>query len=380
MSAAVVALPAELEARAGASDKNRPRWLYERAHGVTATQVRDLWLKAHGYHGVTIDELIAEKLPFLLAETDEQIEAAAASGFQGNAYTAWGNEREPIIAAQLLESHGMLPESRVFRSPMNPRFLASPDGIRVGEQNTLEVAEIKTAGKPVPVGSQAYVQKGYGIQQTWSMGVIVAVRSLYAWELRDGRPGEFESGHPFGAATEWVDFDAELWEELVDLAERFLERLDAALAAARAGDGPVIDEELDTYAVNYLRGLSLEKEAKALKEPAYRAMFERVESDEAFVQESALARVSFSPEVIEVKPTYRTDVEAARAANPELYARVERAQDDVEQAAAALEVEARAVSAHETAFVVEAGTERVVVKKAALRVTAAKETKKEKPE
>lgn len=378
MSAAVVALPAELEARAGASDKNRPRWLYERAHGVTATQVRDLWLKAHGYHGVTVDELIAEKLPFLLAETDEQIEAAAALGFQGNAYTAWGNEREPVIAAQLLASHGMLPESRVFRSPMNPRFLASPDGVRVGEQNTLEVAEIKTAGKPVPVGSRAYVEKGYGIQQTWSMGVIVAVRSLYAWELRDGRPGEFESGHPFGAATEWVEFDADLFAELVVLADQFLERLDAALAAARAGDGPVIDEELDTYAVNYLRGLSLEKEAKALKEPAYRAMFDRVESDEAFVQESALARVSFTPEVVEVEPVYGIDEDAARAANPELYRRRDLAQAEVESAQEALGVEALAVAAHETAFARQTGTERVVKKKAALRVTAARETKKEK--
>lgn len=378
MNAATVALPAELEARAGASDKDRARWLYERAHGVTATQIRDLWLKAHGYHGVTLDELIAEKLPFLLAETNEQIEAAASSGFQGNAYTAWGNEREPVIAAQLLESHGMLPESRVFRSPLNPRFLASPDGIRVGEQGTLEVAEIKTSGKPVPVGSQAYVQKGYGIQQTWSMGVIVALRSLYAWELRDGRPGEFESGHPFGADTEWVDFDAQLWEELVVLGDHFLERLDAALAAARAGEVPVVDEELDTLAVNYLRGLDLEKQAKALKEPAFRAMFERVESDEAFVQETPLARVSFSPAVVETKQTFTTDVEAARAENPELYARLERAQDDYEQATAALEVEARAVAAHETAFVVESGTERVVAKKAALRVTAAKDTKKEK--
>jgi hypothetical protein len=364
---------ADLEARAGASDKDRARWLYERAHGVTATQVRDLYQKAHGFHGITVEELIAEKLPFLLAETDEQIEAAAAGGFQGNAYTAWGNEREPVIAEQLRESHGMQPESRVFRSIANPRHLASPDGIRVDVHGRIDVAEIKTAGKPVPVGSRAYVEKGYGIQQTWTTGVVGALGSLYAWELREGRPGEFESGHPFGVDVEWVEFDAALFAELVVLADHFLERLDAALAAARAGEGPAIDEELDTLAVNYLRGLDLEKEAKALKEPAYRAMFDRLDAGEAVVQESPLARVSFTPAVVEEEPVFGED--AARAANPELYRRRDLAQEELDSAREALGVEALAVAAHETAFARQTGTERVVKKKAALRVTAARGTK-----
>jgi hypothetical protein len=366
---------ADLEARAGASDKDRARWLYERAHGVTATQVRDLYQKAHGFHGITVEELIAEKLPFLLAETDEQIEAAAAGGFQGNAYTAWGNEREPVIAEQLRESHGMQPESRVFRSIANPRHLASPDGIRVDVHGRIDVAEIKTAGKPVPVGSRAYVEKGYGIQQTWTTGVVGALGSLYAWELREGRPGEFESGHPFGVDVEWVEFDAALFAELVVLADHFLERLDAALAAARAGEGPAIDEELDTLAVNYLRGLDLEKEAKALKEPAYRAMFDRLDAGEAVVQESPLARVSFTPAVVEEEPVFGIDEDAARAANPELYRRRDLAQEELDSAREALGVEALAVAAHETAFARQTGTERVVKKKAALRVTAARGTK-----
>jgi hypothetical protein len=369
----------DLERRAGASDKDRARWLYERAHGATATQVRDLWLKAHGYHGLTVDELIAEKLPFLLAGTDKEIEAAAAAGFQGNAYTAWGNEREPIIAAQLLEAYGMLPESRVFRSIANPRHLASPDGLRVDVHGRIEVAEIKTSGKPVPVGSAAYVEKGYGIQQQWVMGVLGADRSLYAWELREGRPGEFESGHPFGVDVEWVEFDADLFAELVVLADHFLERLDAALAAALAGEGPRLDEELDTLAVNYLRGLDLEKQAKALKEPAFRAMFERIESDEAFVQESPLARVSFSPEIVEERPVFAIDADAARRAAPAgLYERLKQATDDALQASEAVERERLAVDAFEAEFVRQTGVERVVVKKAALRVTAARETKEQK--
>lgn len=385
MSAAVVGLPADLEARAGASDKDRPAWLNERAHGCTATEVRDLYMKARGGQGITVEDLIKAKLPFLLATSAEEIEAAAAGGFGGNRYTAWGNTREPIIAEQLQEQFGMLPESRVFRSAENRRHLASPDGIRVGAEGGLEVAEIKTSGVDIAPGTDAYRKKGYAIQQQWVMGVLGADRSLYAWEQHDGdwlaRGGQYEEPEPLDlfVPTQWIPFDADLFAELVILADHFLDRLDAALAAARAGEGPVIDEELDTLALNYLRGLDFEKQGKALKEPAFRAMFERVESDEPFVQESALARVSFSPEVVETKQVFERDWIAARDAAPAgLYERLEQAQHDVEQAQEALAREQLAVDAHEANFVVDAGTERVVIKKAALRVTAAKTTKETK--
>lgn len=385
MSAVRASLPAELEARAGASDKDRPAWLNERAHGATATEVRDLYMKAHGGQGITVDDLIKAKLPFLLATTAEEIEAAAAGGFGGNRYTAWGNTREPIIAEQLQEQFGMLPESRVFRSAENRRHLASPDGIRVADDGRLEVAEIKTSGVDIAPGTAAYAKKGYAIQQQWVMGVLGADRSLYAWEQHDGdwlaRGGQYEEPEPLDlfVPTQWIPFDADLFAELVILADHFLERLDSALAAARAGEEPVIDEELDTLALNYLRGLDYEKQGKALKEPAFRAMFERVESDESFVQESSLARVSFSPEVVETKQVFERDWVAARGAAPAgLYERLEQAQHDVEQAQEALAREQLAVDAHEANFVVDAGTERVVIKKAALRVTAAKTTKETK--
>ncbi|WP_413600811.1 YqaJ viral recombinase family protein [Curtobacterium sp. Curtsp57] len=386
MSAVTVALPAELEARAGAPDTDRTQWLFERAQGVTATEVRDLWLKSRGLGGRTANQLIEEKLALLLAPTAEAREAAAAATFIGNRYTMWGKTREPVIAEQLRESHRMLPESRVFRSASNPRHLASPDGVRSTDAGLrLEVAEIKTSGVDIAPGTDAYRKKGYAIQQQWVMGVLGAQASLYAWEQHDGdwlpHGGQYEEPEPLDlfVPTAWVDFDPELFAELVVIADQFLARLDEALAAARAGEGPVIDEELDTLALNYLRGLDLEKEAKALKEPAFRAMFERVESDEAFVQESALARVSFSPAVVDEKETYELDVAAARAAAPGgMYERLEQALDDLRQAEEALKRERLAVDAHEADFVRQTGTEVVVVKKAALRVTAAKDTKKEK--
>ncbi|QKS13919.1 YqaJ viral recombinase family protein [Curtobacterium sp. Csp1] len=384
MSAATVTLPAELEARAGASDKDRPAWLNERAHGVTATEVRDLYLKRRGYPGKTEEQLIAEKLPFLLATSPGEVEAAAAGGFGGNRFTAWGNTREPVIAEQLREQFGMLPESRVFRSASNPRHLASPDGIRVGEDGRLEVSEIKTSGVDIAPETDAYRKKGYDIQQTWVTGVIGAWRSLYAWEQHDGdwqwRGGEFQEPEPLDlfVPTAWVSFDDDLFAELVAIADAFLERLDAALAAARAGDGPVVDEELDTLAVNYLRGLDEEKAGADLKKKSWDSILERVDAGEPVLQETALTRVSFSPAVVEEEPVFGIDEDAARAANPELYRRRDLAQAELDSARDALGVEALAVAAHETAFARQTGTERVVKKKAALRVTAAKDTKKEK--
>lgn len=386
MSAAVESrVLADLEARAGASDKDRPAWLNERAHGCTATEVRDLYLRAKGLGGQSAEQLVAAKLPFLLATSPDEIEAAAAGGFGGNKFTAWGNTREPIIAEQLRESHGMLPESRVFRSIANPRHLASPDGVRVDEHGRIEVAEIKTSGVDIAPGTAAYRKKGYEIQQQWVMGVLGADRSLYAWEQHDGdwlaRGGQHEEPEPLDlfVPTALISFDAELFAELVVLADQFLARLDAALEAARAGEEPEIDEELDTLAVNYLRGLDLEKQAKALKEPAYRAMFDRLDAGEAVLQESPLARVSFTPAVVEEKPVFGLDREGAKAAAPAgLYERLQLAEDDFDQAEAALKRERLAVDAFEADHVRQTGVEQVVVKKAALRVTAAKGTKETK--
>lgn len=389
MSPAVrTSLPAELEARAGAPDTNRTQWLFERAGGATATEVRDLYLRAKGRGGRSEDDLIKEKLALLLAATPEEREAAAASTFIGNRYTQWGKTREPVIAEQLRESFGMLPEARVFRSASNPRYLASPDAVRVitgDDGDVLEVAEIKTSGVDIAPFTSAYDKKGYEFQQQWVMGVLGAERSLYAWEQHDGdwlaRGGRYEEPEPLDlfVPTAWVEFDADLFAELVVVADHFLERLDAALAAARAGDEPVIDEELDTLAVNYLRGLDLEKEAKGLKEPAYRAMFERLDAGEAVVQESPLARVSFTPAVVEERPVFGIDRVAAEAARPAgLYERLQLAEDDFDQAESALKRERLAVEAFEAEHIRQTGVEQVVVKKAALRVTAAKGTKETK--
>ena len=363
MSAAVKDLVAELEQRAGASDRDRALWLAERAQGITATEVRDLYLRR-----ITVAGLIAKKL------------AGPEPELTGG-YIKWGRTREPVIAAVIESIYpALLPESRVFHAADNARFLGSPDGVGV-VNDALVVSEIKTSKYPIGLGSDTEAKKGYQAQMTWVMRVTGARRCLYAWELHDDvflerANGEYEP-EPVGLVPvmEWLDYDEALAKQLETIAVGFL----VALDAAKAGDVAEIDEELDTLALNYLRGLEVEKEGKALKEVSYRSIIEIVDAGESVVQESSLARVSWSPEVVEEKPVVELDQVRAKAAAPAgLYERLEQAEDDLRQAKDALEREQQAVTAHEAAFRVEVRTERVVVKKAALRVTAAKGTKEAK--
>lgn len=350
---------AELESRAGASDTDREAWLAERRNGPTATEIRDLYLGK-----LTVRELVDRKL----GRTPE------IGDLSHIPVIGWGKEREPIIAAEVERRYWIAPESRVFKAADHSRKLASPDGVGLDFDDELLVSEIKTAGKNIAPGTDAYRQKGYEAQMMWVMRVLGARRCLYAWEYRLTLPG-MEGFVPGELSFHWIEWDEALAKKLEDIADGFLAALDAA-ASETEPEQPEIDEELDTLAVNYLRGLDLEKQAKELKEPAYRQMLELLDAGEPVVQVSPLARVSFTPAVVEERPLFKTDYAAARAAAPAgLYERLEQAEDDLVQAQEAREREAALVSAYEAQFVVEAGTDRVVTKKATLRVTAAKETK-----
>lgn len=364
MGAAIADKLLELEARAGASDKDRDAWLAERRNGPTATEVRDLYIGK-----LTVRELVDRKL----GRTPE------VGDLSHIPVIGWGKEREPIIAAEVERRYLIAPESRVFKASDHPRKLASPDGVGVDFDGELVVSEIKTAGKDIAPGTEAFRAKGYLAQMVWVMRVTGARRCLYAWEERLTLPG-MEGFAPGALRFEWIEWDEVLAEKLERIADGFLTALDAAAAEdPEARREPVIDEELDTLAVNYLRGLDLEKQAKELKEPAYRAMFELLDAGEPVVQESPLARVSFTPAEIEEKPVIELDQVAARTAAPAgLYERLEQAEDDLRQAQEAVEREAALVAAHEERFRVQVRTERVVVKKATLRVTAAKNTKEKK--
>ena len=287
---------AELEARAGASDAQRDAWLAERRAGITATEIRDLVM------GKTRQQdLIDLKLG---RKTDT---------FTGNAYTEWGKKREPVIA-EGVRGFGIEPESRVFHGAVDSRHLASPDGIGVDFDGALILSEIKTSGWDIRVGTEHYEQTGYALQMQWCMWVTGADRCLFVFEERIDASGEFHAGQTY---TAWVERDDEQIARLVAVADGFLAEMDRQ----REGGGPVIDEAVDTHAVNYLRGLAAEKEGKALKEASYKALLEAGVS-----QESPLARVTFTPGKPASEFTEEVvDLEAAMAALPKETAALERA-------------------------------------------------------
>lgn len=202
---------AELESLAGASDADRELWLAERRTGVTATEVRDLAKAGDLDHAIAA--LVRQKL-------------TGEDSFGGNAYTAWGKQREPVIAAEAERLYGFRPESRVFHHPHFPRWLASPDGIRVGATGVVSALEVKTAGYPLtPEGAAA---KGYCDQAQWQMLILGAVDTTFAWEERIEGEWGFVAGRS-GFFT--IDADPARQSHLAAIADRFLEALSEASEA-----------------------------------------------------------------------------------------------------------------------------------------------------
>jgi len=289
---------ADLESRAGASDTQRDLWLAERAQGITATEIRDL-VKGK----LRQDDLIALKL------------GRKVDSFSGNQFTDWGNEREAIIAAGI-RGMGIEPESRVFHGERDSRHLASPDGVGVDFDGAVVISEIKTSGKDIRRGQPAYFETGYELQMQWAMWVTGADRCLFAFEERITVAGRFEPGQLF---TEWVPRNDDVIAELVERADAFLAEMDRQ----REEGAPVIDEELDTHAVNYLRAIDEEKRWTALKAESYRAVVAAGKS-----QESPLARITYTPEKAgEVLEVEEIDYDAARAADPGLFEALQVAQN-----------------------------------------------------
>lgn len=284
------ALLMDIESRAGASDTDREAWLAERRNGITATELRDIMIAPD--RDRAIRDLVKKK--------------REGDSFTGNAYTQWGNDREPVIA-RWLAGYGVMPESRVFHARDNSRHLMSPDGISVDWDGRIVLDEIKTCSHPLPMGSEALAKKGYIWQMQWGCYVLDAIGCHLTVELRHGTP---RTGFSPGERTrEYFPRDNSMIAQLLEVA-------DLVLAAMDADPAPeAIDEELDTHAVNYLRAIDEEKRWGDLKREHYAAVVAAGKS-----QESPLARVTFTPEkpgeVVEVE---EVDHEAAKAADPLLF-------------------------------------------------------------
>lgn len=299
---------AALQEHAGASDQDRPAWLAERHGGITATQVRDLHLRKLGRSAFTDrQELI-----------DQKLGRAAEEDISHVAVVAWGNEREPVIAARLEREELLLPETRVFRHPDNPRYLASPDGLGVDIDGGLVVSEIKTAAYDLPPGSEKFDEKGYLFQVQWVMFVTGASLCRFVVEERIREAdGSFWPGpeHRY-----WIRRDDALIADLVETADEFLAELDRQ----REEGAPVADPGIDALAAEVLTGRVIEADGKKRKEAAWASLMSRLsEAGEVVSQSTPLAKVSFSPgaeTVVDVP-----DEEAAREAYPKEWAALQRA-------------------------------------------------------
>lgn len=303
----------------GASDQDRDAWLAERRTGITATEIKELYLGKK-----TIAKLVALKLG---REKDT---------FSGNALTRWGNERESVIAEQARRRFGMEPESRVFHAADEFRFLASPDGMGQGFDG-LEIAEYKTAGRDIAPGTTAYEETGYFIQKVWAMRVLGARRCLYGAEDRITVPGGFEAG---GLRFWWIDWDAAaqaLAVRLEALAREFLAALDKA--ASEDWEQPEIDDELDTLGVNYIRFRDMESEGKRAKEAAGAQIKALLADRASFSQESTLARITWTRggESTSTVESRVVDVEAAKLTRGDLAAKLHAATRKAESAQRALD-------------------------------------------
>lgn len=184
----------EHERRIVTDGTDRAAWMRARARGITATDVAKL-------------------------STPRSIDSAAwnklyGTGFSGNAFTKHGNEREPEIAAWVQREYGIRPSQALFHAAADQRHLATPDGLVLRENNTLELAEIKTTNKVWRT-----IPKNYMRQIWWQQWVLGAERTLLVWERH-------ENFVPVGDPQfQWIDRDENEIAQLVDLAGQLINTL-----------------------------------------------------------------------------------------------------------------------------------------------------------
>jgi len=271
---------ADLESRAGASDKDAAAWHEQRKYGATATNVRDMWLLVQAGSSV---EAAAE------AVARKKLAQRHGSGPEAR----YGTEREAALGEYMRQRYGVRPESRVFHASQNSRYLASPDGVGVDFDECIELSELKTGAERF-FGFEAMVAKGYIAQQAWQMFVCEAVRSRGLFEVRRGtRATGFEPGEQFEWLVEWLDVAALVRDELIPYADALIVALDRLIDEGDA----VIDRDIDSLAIDVLHGREIEAEGKAIREPAWAALLaEGARRMARIEQDSAFARVLYTPE------------------------------------------------------------------------------------
>ena len=178
-----------------ARSSDRELWLFARS-GVTATMVA----KAATRSG--FDEVVAS--------------LDNPQSFEPNEFMRWGIEREPIIALQVKDRFGIMPNDWLIAkdTDANRWQMATPDGLSTDHK---WIAEIKTTGKSFDRG----VPLNYMRQIQWQLWVTGAERAIFLCVERLSGPDGFVPG--LDVTCQWVDRDEKMMKQLVTVAERLQE-------------------------------------------------------------------------------------------------------------------------------------------------------------
>lgn len=331
----------KLAPRQVANDKiDRQDWLRKRLGGCTATEAKVL-LKGSSREKA---DVVKKKIE--------------GDSFTGNKYTDWGNVREPV----LLEAAAATEYGWLVHAPGKERHLATPDGLRK-TWDGFAVVECKTSKHDIALGSPRFDDYGYLWQILWQMYCADTDEAYYVWEQHDDDWSRWDS-RPKDRPEVWSEYGptpinlvvhhivmtpelkAEL-DKMIAAADRMLGRLDkkvAELRAERAGDGPEISEEdanaerialaaVETQAKLYRRALDREKALGEEKKLALSGLLElsvKRWGDETGEHEfdpgredGVLYRIGYSPAGTTVSTI--TDEDAAKAADPELWEKLDAA-------------------------------------------------------
>lgn len=185
------------ERRILADSNDRRAWLGQRARGVTATDAAKLATEA------SVKQVVKEKV--------------RGSSFGGNAYTDFGREREPHIAAWVAEHHGIEPCGLLFHAETSLRHLATPDGLFCDDDGRVTLAEIKTTNKP-----WSRIPRSYLRQVWWQQYVLGAERTLFVWERH--RDFVVVDAEP---KFVWIERDEDEIARMAVLADRVIDEVES---------------------------------------------------------------------------------------------------------------------------------------------------------
>lgn len=263
-------------------------WLSARRTGVTATEVSKL---AQGSKSYALS-LIREKT------TGERT-------FFGNQYTDWGLAREEVLVETILKPEGFVGSDVLYHADGNTRHLATPDGI-YSRDGFLMLAEIKTSKYDLDPELEHFAKTTYYDQMQWQMyvGGDEVTEMLFVWEQHND---EWPTPSPFEAGKAWVDRDQKRIEELIVIADEFLEQLDNGYDDDPADYAELVREH---SALKF----RISEWANRLSEVEDEIRL-RIGERSSFAIDTQYGRISLSTP----KPSERFDSSAFKAAEPDLY-------------------------------------------------------------